>query len=241
MFSDIWVWPVLPLQGNENQLVSENEVRPGNTLDLVVGEEPAFMLFPFDKVLLWREFKAQFYRPLEREIQVIATAYPEIEDPCNPPWSIIEADLLTSEVAVNHVREHRASTLIKFLKRHLKAEEKRKSLLSKELPDKIGYVERPTDQVAYRPFSEVFTKYIPEDMQLSERQLVQIIEDYSTNKVRWTRPLTMITGKPNGRRREIHLVDWLEYVEKTHPQSDEATPQEIVVRKAKIREMQSQK
>lgn len=82
-------------------------------------------------------------------------------------------------------------------------------------PNVDGYVERPADPTAYVPMATILAEYAGELRgELSERRLRTIIEDYTTNRIRWTRPLTK-AGKPAQNRRHVHLNDWLDSLRRT--------------------------
>lgn len=80
-------------------------------------------------------------------------------------------------------------------------------------PNAIGYVVHATDESAYVPATEIVSKHTPAEMPLTVKQLTPILEDYAVNRVRWTRPAGK-DGKPRPNRRNVHLTDWLAYVER---------------------------
>lgn len=82
-----------------------------------------------------------------------------------------------------------------------------------EAPETTGYVATPPDPSAYVPASDIVGKHAPVDMRLTAKQLRRILEDYTSNHIRWTRP-TGKRGKPRPNRRGVHLSDWLAYVER---------------------------
>lgn len=94
-------------------------------------------------------------------------------------------------------------------------------------PDGMGYVAAPADTSAYVTAMEIVCKHVPVDMPLTVKQLTAIIRDYATAKIRWTRP-TGKDGEPRPNRRNVHLTDWLAYVERRQADGfgaeDEAWP-----------------
>ena len=46
---------------------------------------------------------------------------------------------------------------------------------------------------------------------LTVKNIGKIVEDFATNRVRWTRPRDQ-TGKPKENRRNVHLGDWATYL-----------------------------
>ncbi|MFQ5807429.1 MAG: hypothetical protein ACE5I3_13355, partial [Phycisphaerae bacterium] len=80
-------------------------------------------------------------------------------------------------------------------------------------PDATGYVAHPTDRSAYVSAGDIVSKHTPAKMPLTAKQLTQVLEDYGTNHIRWTRPAGR-DGKPRKNRRSIHVTDWLAYVER---------------------------
>ena len=73
-------------------------------------------------------------------------------------------------------------------------------------------------------------------MSLTHKDLTRILEDYAANQIRWTRPLGK-DGKPRRNRRNVHLADWLAYIEKRRADRGWPTPSEdeIKERKAEVR------
>lgn len=90
---------------------------------------------------------------------------------------------------------------------------KAKPIGLQDVPDDKGYVALPTDPSAYVPLTAIVTRHSPVEPPLTKKQIVRILEDYGTNKIRWTRPLGK-DGEPRSNRRSIHLADWLDFVEK---------------------------
>jgi len=80
-------------------------------------------------------------------------------------------------------------------------------------PDDRGYVATPSDPSAYVPASDIVSKHAPAALCLTIKQLTQILEDYPTNRIRWTRPPGK-KGNPRPNRRSVHLADFFDYVER---------------------------
>ena len=100
-------------------------------------------------------------------------------------------------------------------------------------PAENGYVPKPVDPTAYVSQASILAEHIPLRLPISEKQLPGILEDYSGNRIRWTRPLTK-SGNPNPQRRSIHLNDWLNYIKRIG--SSDPSPDELAYRKSQIRE-----
>ena len=82
-----------------------------------------------------------------------------------------------------------------------------KTVAADDAPNKNGYVLCPNDPAAYVALNDVINEHTPKEWPLNMKQLVNILEDYKTNQVRWTRP-TDKKGKPIRNRRNVHLGDW---------------------------------
>lgn len=108
-----------------------------------------------------------------------------------------------------------------------------------DTPDERGYVESPVDPAVYVPAADVLTKHMPADLSILMKQLGTILEDYRTNRIRWTRPLGK-NGQPMRNRRSVHLGDWAAYIAKrqANPESDgfpRLSETELERRKAAVR------
>jgi len=79
-----------------------------------------------------------------------------------------------------------------------------------DAPDENGYVADPPDAAAYVSASDVVAKHSEELNIPTVRELGRLLERFSETKIRWTRPRTA-SGKPDKRRRLVHLGDWLTY------------------------------
>ena len=105
-------------------------------------------------------------------------------------------------------------------------------------PNEKGYVENPADPSSYIPARIIRTKHTPKGMVIDDKALGLIVEDFTTNKIRWTRPKTK-NGKPHSKRRSVHIVDWMKYVEKSDCVDTEGFPcltnEEIEAEKKAIR------
>jgi hypothetical protein len=110
-------------------------------------------------------------------------------------------------------------------------------------PDAIGYVASPSDQSSYVPMATIRAEYCKDLAVTSIKELTNILEDFPTNRVRWTRPLSKKTGKPHPQRRSVHLVDRETYVSRSKHGSPGTTEDgfpdlpvaEIEARKAEAR------
>ena len=81
------------------------------------------------------------------------------------------------------------------------------------LPDESGYVRCPADSSEYVAATTILNKYSDDlSVTLTAKMLSALVEDYSKNRVRWTRPISEKTGKPHQQRRSVHLGDWIRYV-----------------------------
>jgi hypothetical protein len=90
-------------------------------------------------------------------------------------------------------------------------------------PNAIGYVQTPVDPSAYVPASEVLNRHCPDDLPLTHKQLVSAIEDFTKNKIRWSRPMSK-EGTPRMNRLLVHLVDWTNYVQSSMSENADGTP-----------------
>lgn len=80
-----------------------------------------------------------------------------------------------------------------------------------DVPDGNGYVVSPSDPTAYVPASEIVSKHTPTSIPVTSKELPGILEDFATNRVKWTRPPGK-DGKPRSNRRNVHLTEWLDYI-----------------------------
>lgn len=105
-------------------------------------------------------------------------------------------------------------------------------------PDEHGYVASPADPATYVPVTDILAKHTPVDLVISMKELGTILEDYNTNRIRWTRPLGK-NGQPIRNRRSVHLGDWTAYVKRLLPAGEDGFPRltkaELEQRKAAVR------
>ncbi|MEW6200046.1 MAG: hypothetical protein AB1601_15455 [Planctomycetota bacterium] len=106
-------------------------------------------------------------------------------------------------------------------------------------PNECGYVGLPADLAAYVPAADILAKHTPAELKISIKELGTILEDYHTNRVRWTRPLGR-NGHPVPNRRNVHLGDWTAYVKRRLPAEEDGFPRlteaELEQRKAAVRD-----
>lgn len=105
-------------------------------------------------------------------------------------------------------------------------------------PDDCGYVGLPADLAAYVPAADILATHTPVDLAISMKELGTILEDYNTNRIRWTPPLGK-NGQPMRNRRSVHLGDWTAYVKWRLPDEADGFPRlteaELESRKAAVR------
>lgn len=105
-------------------------------------------------------------------------------------------------------------------------------------PNECGYVGFPADLAAYAPAADILAEHTPAALSVSMKELGTILEDYHTNRVRWTRPLGK-NGQPMRNRRSVHLGDWTAYVKRRSPAEEDGFPRlteaELESRKAAVR------
>lgn len=82
-------------------------------------------------------------------------------------------------------------------------------------PDATGYVENPADASAYIPLVDIVNKHTPKEVSITDKEIITILEDYEDNRIRWMRPAGK-DGRPRQNRRNVHLSDWLAYVEQRY-------------------------
>lgn len=106
-------------------------------------------------------------------------------------------------------------------------------------PDTIGHVLTPLDPSAFVPISVIRAEHCEGVNLTSIKAITNALEDYTANRVRWTRPWSEKLGRPNLQRRSVHLADWRRYVSRlidgTTPGDDgfpELTATQIEERKA---------
>ena len=112
-----------------------------------------------------------------------------------------------------------------------------------ELADATGYVARPADSSSYVPMAAIRANYCKDIGLTTIKEITKVLEDFPTNKVRWTRPPSKKSGAPHPQRRSVHLVDWETYVDRLkHPRAaadevgfQDLSPAEIEARKASVR------
>ena len=110
-------------------------------------------------------------------------------------------------------------------------------------PYAIGYVARPADPSSYVPMATILAKHCDEIALTTIKEMIRVLEEFSTNRVSWTRPLSKKTGDPHPQRRSVHLADWERYVDRLkHAPSPTAetgfpdlSPPEIEARSSKVR------
>jgi len=90
-------------------------------------------------------------------------------------------------------------------------------------PDERGYVKSPIDPTAYAPAAEILANHTPPKLVISMKELVAILGDYRTNRVRWTRPIGK-NCQPMRNRRSVHLGDWTAYVKRRLPADEDGFP-----------------
>ena len=105
-------------------------------------------------------------------------------------------------------------------------------------PNSNGYVEAPADPTAYVSVTDIVSDHTPPSELITPRDVGRIVEDYVTNRIRWSRPRDK-RGRPIPNRRVIHLVDWYEYMKRlagTNPDgSPRVSEEEVEERKEAIR------
>lgn len=112
-----------------------------------------------------------------------------------------------------------------------------------EKPNATGYVARPSDPSVFVSIKTIRADHCDGIALATIKEISRVIEDFSANSVRWTRPLSKNTGTPHPQRRRVHLSDWLAYVNrsKTRPSlttdrgDPDLAPAEIDARKAAVR------
>lgn len=80
-------------------------------------------------------------------------------------------------------------------------------------PDETGYVLTPVDPSAYIPVQDIMESFHGGQEHLSSTELKRLSEDYSTKRIRWTRPFKD-DGTPSQNRRSIHAGDWARYIKR---------------------------
>jgi len=177
------------------------------------------------------------YRPTDADIAAVRATYPSHPNPYAPPWQRIEADLIAAGYDRDRLADLNPPALLQLL---VQARERQSAdaVSVGDQPDERGYVESPADPAEYVPAIDILTKFTPPDLPMTMYRLVTILEDYSANRVRWTRPLNP-KGQPMQRRRSVHLVDWAAYVKRHMPDDEDKFPRlseaELERRKAAVR------
>ena len=88
----------------------------------------------------------------------------------------------------------------------------------------------------------ILAEYCEDGAVTTTKALTKVLENFSTNRVRWTRPRSKTSGAPDPHRRSVHLADWASYVDRQKRQgsgtSDDGFPNqtqaEIEARKSKV-------
>ena len=109
-------------------------------------------------------------------------------------------------------------------------------------PDTTGYVSDPPDPTSYVPLAEIIAEHCESLSIVSPKQVTKLLDDFPSNAVRWTRPLSR-HGSPHPQRRNVHLVDWEKFAKRLRSQLSaldsegfpSQTPDEIEAAKAKVR------
>ena len=110
-------------------------------------------------------------------------------------------------------------------------------------PNATGYVARPSDPSVYVPIKTIRADHCDGIALATIKVISRVVEDFSANSVRWTRPLSKKTGTPHPQRRSVHLSDWLAYVNQSKARPPSTTeggfpdlaPDEIDARKTAVR------
>jgi hypothetical protein len=197
------------------------------------------------------------YRPTDEDTAAVRALYPSHPNPHAPPWQRIEAELIVAGYDRDKLVDLNPAALLGLLR---KAREQRgdadnaanvgkvkggrpkvtdAEAKKDDEPDERGYVGLPIDPAAYAPAADILAKHTPADLPISMKELRTILEDYDTNRVRWTRPLAK-NGQPVPNRRSVHLGDWVAYLKRrTNPESDgfpRLSATELERRKAAVRD-----
>lgn len=86
---------------------------------------------------------------------------------------------------------------------------------AEEQPATNGYVAHPADPTAYIPATEIIAKESDGlGFTLTPKMLGELVERFTEHRVRWTRPISAHSGKPQSNRRSVHLTDWRRYVKR---------------------------
>jgi len=176
------------------------------------------------------------YRPTDADIAAVRATYPSHPNPYAPPWQRIEADLIAAGYDRDRLVDLNPPTLLQLL---LKARERSADAVSVgDKPDERGYVKSPMDPTRYVSANDILTKFTPPELSVTMKELVRILTDYHTNRVRWTRPFDK-KGRPIPNRRSVHLNDWAAYVKRRMPADEKIWPRlseaELERRKAEVR------
>jgi hypothetical protein len=83
------------------------------------------------------------------------------------------------------------------------------SLVVADAHDKHGYVESPSDPKSYLPLNVLLADHTRPELGMNVKQASRLVDDYSANRIRWTRPRGK-HGKPIPNRRHVHIGDWIE-------------------------------
>lgn len=229
-----WVWDLYPLslRRSENRRVND-EIPKGFTLSIQTGSEPVVSNMFTGRVYSTRLIYRHFYRPTDRDLELLSSRFPD-EDPENPSWDSVEAELVAGGYASSRLRSEKAPTLVRLLKDVKTADvartqetkptrnplatqsqggtESKDHVVDATKPDATGYVARPSDLSSYVPMATIRADHCEDVVLTTIKEILKVLKDFPTNRVRWTRPPSKKTGTPHPQRRSIHLVDWKEYV-----------------------------
>lgn len=110
-------------------------------------------------------------------------------------------------------------------------------------PDSRGYVKEPEDENSFVPMKVILDGYCQNVPISSLKQIGTVLDDFSVNDVRWTRPFTK-RGAIDTHRRNVHIGDWIKFAEKLRAAltakpvegSTDPTRDQIALEGAKLRE-----
>lgn len=237
-----WIWDLRPLspQRTENRTV-DDEISKGKTKWIQIGRETEISNIFTGEVNSTRPIQREFYRPTDRDLEILQSAFPD-DDSENPSWNTIEAELVAAGHDSTKLRPEKAPTLVRFLKiaktadvahtlktkppENPPATQSQSGTESKDpttvprasfdptVPDATGYVASPSDPTSYVPMARIRADYCDDVALTSIKEIRKVLENFPTNRVRWTRPPSKKTGSPHPQRLSVHLVDWEQHVER---------------------------